>query len=106
VTGRVEPTDASLEAACLREIREETGLGAPLELTDLGVEQAFTGYDGRRYEQRSFAARYEREAEPVVSEEHEEARWCGLDEALALLRWDDDKAVVRALARRRAGNDG
>jgi dATP pyrophosphohydrolase len=97
VTGRVEPTDASLEAACLREIGEETGLPAPDVLRDLGIEQQFTGYDGARYEQRSFAAEYAREIAPRLSDEHEEARWCSFAEALALLQWEDDKVVLRAI---------
>jgi 8-oxo-dGTP pyrophosphatase MutT (NUDIX family) len=97
VTGRVEAFDASLEAACLREVREETGLGAPEALVDLGHESSFVGYDGVTYRQRSFAARYARAEAPVRSAEHEEARWVGVDEALALLRWDEDKAVLTAL---------
>jgi len=98
VTGRVEAFDASLEAACLREIREETGLGAPAALADLGVESSFVGYDGVTYRQRSFAARYERAEAPVRSAEHEDARWVDVGEALALLQWDEDKAVLRTLA--------
>ena len=97
VTGRVEDDDASLQAACIREIREESALGPPLELIDLGVESTFVGYDGATYHQRSFAARYRDPATATVSEEHEEARWVSVDEARALLRWEADRETLRSL---------
>lgn len=103
VTGRVEETDAGLQAACLREIREETGLPAPEELRDMGIEQRFTGFDGATYEQRSFAARYAREVAPRSSPEHEEARWCDVAEAMDLLRWDDDRLALGSLVGDRRG---
>lgn len=121
VTGRVEPGDAAwdasrwlpdavasgempqLAAACLREIHEETGLPEPLELLDLGLETTFTGYDGAVYGQRAFAARYADAPAPLRTPEHEAWRWCGADEAAALLRWDDDRAALARLAERLRG---
>lgn len=115
VTGRVEAGDAAatptrllrgavlagempqLAAACLREIREETGLGDPLELHDLGLETMFHGYDGVRYHARHFAARYAQPQAPSRTPEHDEARWCDADEARALLTWDDDKKALDRL---------
>lgn len=97
VTGRVEPSDASLVAACVREIREETGLPEPREVVDLAREFAFVGYDGVSYEQRSFAARYDVALDATPSSEHEEARWVSVDEAAGLLRWDEDRASLDAL---------
>jgi 8-oxo-dGTP pyrophosphatase MutT (NUDIX family) len=101
VTGRVEPEDATLEAACEREIAEETGLVVPgRTIVDLGIEGTFVGYDGATYRQRSFAARVDAEAPPVVRpDEHEEARWASADEARARLRWDEDRAALAALER-------
>jgi 8-oxo-dGTP pyrophosphatase MutT (NUDIX family) len=89
-----------LATACLREIHEDTGLGAPLELLDLEHETRFTGYHGATYHQRAFAARYLDDAPPLHTPEHEEARWVTADEAEGLLRWDDDKAALRRLRAR------
>jgi 8-oxo-dGTP pyrophosphatase MutT (NUDIX family) len=97
VTGRVEPEDASLEAACRREIAEEAGIVEPLVVEDLGLETTFVGYDGATYHQRAFAARASRARSPVVSPEHEEARWATPGEARALLRWDEDREALAAL---------
>lgn len=98
VTGRVEPEDADLVAACLREIREETELPPPDALQDLGLERNFLGYDGATYAQRSFAARYA--APPAIARtpEHEEARWVTLAEARALAQWDTDREALDWLA--------
>ena len=98
VTGRVEPDDADLAAACLREIREETGLPPPERLVDLGLERRFQGYDGVTYHQRSFAARYARPLPVARTPEHEEARWATREEALALVRWDTDREALAWLA--------
>jgi lipoyl(octanoyl) transferase len=102
VTGRVEPGDASLEAACVREIAEETGLPAPAVVEDLGVEARFVGYDGATYAQRAFAARFDAPVAPRISEEHEEARWVSGDEAESLLTWEEDRRSLRGLRARLA----
>ena len=115
VTGRVEPEDAqgpppdvlrgapateeipTLARACLREIHEETGLGPPLELIDLGQESSFVGYDGVTYRQRTFAARYGDATPPVHTPEHEEGRWALAEEAMRLFTWESDKGSLRTL---------
>ena len=43
VSGRVEAFDASLRAAALREIREETGIAEGVEIVDLGRSIDFRG---------------------------------------------------------------
>lgn len=115
VTGRLELADAegppprwlgpppdcadadALGRAAIREIGEECALPAPQALLDLGIETSFLGYDGTTYRQRFLAAPYDAPHPPTCSPEHEEARWADADDALALLRWDDDKAALRRL---------
>lgn len=99
VTGRVEPGE-SHEAACVREIAEETGLPPPDAVEPLGHASEFTGYDGRVYLQRAFAARYADAILPRVGPEHEEARWVDPAEARAMLRWDDDRETLTLLLAR------
>jgi 8-oxo-dGTP pyrophosphatase MutT (NUDIX family) len=97
VTGRVESTDTDLEAACLREVGEETGLPPPRLLRDLGFERVYEGYDGVTYAQRTFAVAYDAPQDPRISDEHEEARWVTPEDALSLVRWDSDRDAIRWL---------
>lgn len=98
VTGGVEPAGGadgaeSGEAAARRELAEETGLSAEV-LLDLGLETAFLGYDGVRYRERAFAAIVQSDSFER-SEEHDDARFVPLDEAAALLRWDENREGLR-----------
>ena len=99
VTGRVEAGERAVDA-CVREVREEAGLPPPDEVLDLGLDHELTGYDGVRYRQRAFAARYALAQPPVVSHEHEEARWVDVATARGLLRWDQDRVFLDALLAR------
>jgi 8-oxo-dGTP pyrophosphatase MutT (NUDIX family) len=47
----------------------------------------------------AFAARAPADWEPTLNDEHDAYRWCSLDEALALLRYEEPREVVRRAAR-------
>jgi 8-oxo-dGTP pyrophosphatase MutT (NUDIX family) len=101
VAGGVEEGETYAQAA-VRELREETGLAA--ELVDLS-----RAYD---YEFEEWEARYERGApsvhvecflaeapsdwEPRLDWEHDEYRWCRVEEAATLLFWPEPRAVLRS----------
>jgi len=101
VSGRVDAGDASLGAAALREIREETGLVDGVELFDLGRWIEFVSpFTQRSYRKRSLGARLPAGTTPedvVFSEEHDEARLVSFDEARALVRWDLNVEELDAL---------
>ncbi|HWG90269.1 MAG TPA: NUDIX pyrophosphatase [Candidatus Thermoplasmatota archaeon] len=110
VTGRVEDTDhvtyaprgdpaemQGLMACAAREVREETGLKDLLAVIDLGLESRFEGYDGNTYCERAFAAEVPVDAEVLPSDEHDDVRWVGYEDALQLLRWDENREALRRL---------
>jgi dihydroneopterin triphosphate diphosphatase len=93
--GGVEPGETAGQAAA-RELAEETGLVAP-ELRDLGGD---LGYDGTRV--HAFSVEAPPHWEPTLNEEHDEYRWCSVDEAIGLLMYEEPREVVRRAARARA----
>jgi len=104
VSGSIETQDAHLEAAALREIGEETGLGpAGISIHDLGLEYVFTSpLSGRIYHKRSLAALLPTAttlSQVRLSEEHDDARLVTWEEARALVRFPQNLEELDALAR-------
>ena len=111
VSGGVEAHDASLWAAALREIREETGLAGGVEVFDLGRGVTFQGLrSGRTFKKRSLGARLPPGTTPAavrLSEEHDDARVVTFDEARALVRFPINREELTVLEERvRRGRDG
>jgi 8-oxo-dGTP diphosphatase len=96
--GRLEWGEA-VEAAALRELLEETGVVAELA----GLVAVVDGLFGdRHYVLIDYAARW-LSGEPVAGDDATEARFMPLDEALALVAWDETRRVLREAHARLTG---
>jgi 8-oxo-dGTP pyrophosphatase MutT (NUDIX family) len=89
VSGSLEP-DERVALGALRELREETGFGPPVVevLYDLDLVNQFhePSYDAV-VSSAVFAVRLATDAEPVLSHEHDAARWLPLGDALREVVW-------------------
>jgi 8-oxo-dGTP diphosphatase len=94
--GRLEWGE-TLRVAALRELKEETGVEAQLlSLLDV-VDGVFPARPGgeitRHYVMIDYAARWTG-GEPVAGDDAAEARFVTLDEAMALVEWDETRRVI------------
>ena len=102
VSGRVETFDASLRAAALREIREETGIREVHSLFDLGRWIEFQGFTRTHYRKRSLGAILPATTRPAgveLSDEHDGVDLLTFDEARTRLRWAVNAEELHALER-------
>lgn len=88
VTGGVENGER-VEDAAMRELLEETGFSDPLERHDFIFEFQFFA-DGKAATEYVFAVKMPSDAEPELTE-HEEHKWCSLDEAQDLVPREHDE---------------
>lgn len=96
LTGSVEEGETELE--CLkRELEEEIGLSASAaEFTDVIYEFDWA-YENVRYHEFVRGVKIDLDATIVLSEEHDEYKWCDLEEALDLLKHESNKHGFRTI---------
>lgn len=104
VSGKVEPADASWEAALRRELEEETGLRAPERLEPLDWHVPFRADNGETWRLHAYAVRVPRSFAPRLSPEHEAFEWVAPAEAISRLHYDDNREAVRRLVAGRSSS--
>lgn len=104
--GFVDPEDRSYQAACLREIAEETDLTVVDDHLDLVYTESAVGELSGVVNDVSwlyFAARAT-PGEVRLSHEHDDAAWVTLDEARRLITYDTQLRAMEHLRRSRELN--
>jgi 8-oxo-dGTP pyrophosphatase MutT (NUDIX family) len=91
VTGKAEKGETPAECA-EREAFEETELRG--RLVDLKFRHRYEG-KSKRYEEHAFALIVPQAAEPVLSSEHDGARWVSPKEAFAALAWPAHREALQ-----------
>lgn len=95
--GRIEWGETS-EAAALRELVEETAVAAELlgliDVVDGIMTSHETGAVTRHYIMVDYAARW-LSGEPVAGDDAVDARFFDLDEALAIVEWEETRRVIQ-----------
>ncbi|HEX7472042.1 MAG TPA: NUDIX domain-containing protein [Candidatus Limnocylindrales bacterium] len=99
VSGSLEPGERVVDGA-LRELREETGFERPVVEAFFDLDHVnlfhYAGVDAI-LAAAVFAARVRQGVEPVLSHEHDAARWLPLDAAIAEVIWPGYREAIRRI---------
>ena len=91
VTGEVEKNETQKEAVA-REILEETGLYAD-EIFPLNWGSIYN-WNNKTYKEINFLS-FVNKQEVVLNEENTEYKWLNLDEFIKLIKWEDNKEILK-----------
>ncbi len=98
VTGGVE-ADEDLKAAALREMKEETGIEDSIKVFENIHYFEFEANGGYGWmKEYVYGVQINEGVEAIISDEHTELKWCSLDEALELLKYEGNKEGFRKIA--------
>ncbi|MEM0129426.1 MAG: diphthamide biosynthesis enzyme Dph2 [Thermoplasmata archaeon] len=98
ISGKVEPGDASLEAALRRELSEETGLGTPRRIVPIGFTVPFPAPDGSgTWRLTAFGVEVPSGWRPTLSREHVAAEPVPPSAAVGRLHYADNREAVGRL---------
>lgn len=107
ITGAIELNELLMDAA-LREMREETGL-TPVDIRQTELQYTITvrpewadkyNYDPavRQLIEYVFVARLADDAEPILSEEHNEYSWKTTDHAMPMFKWPKNAEALKIVS--------
>ena len=100
IQGKVEPNDATLEAALLRELYEETGLVRPRSVTSLDWHIPFRADNGEVWRLHAYAVEVPRSFRPQLNDENVAFEWVDAAEAGRRLHFADNREAVARLRSR------
>jgi dATP pyrophosphohydrolase len=104
VSGKVEPSDASWEAALRREVAEETGLADARVVWPLDWHVPFRAPNGETWRLHAYAVEAPARFTPALSNEHDAFAWLPPEVAVRRLHFEDNQDAVRRLVARRQGD--
>jgi len=96
VSGSIDANEIAYQTA-LREIKEETGLTPEKFWIVPNVNSFYSSTQDKICMIPVFAALVTDEAEVIISNEHSQFKWAGLDETLKLLAWPGQRKSVEIL---------
>lgn len=94
ITGGVEDEDINLYDTVRREVKEETNLNLD-KIIDLDLIFEYDSL-GKHCIEHAFIS-YTDNSEIILNEESIDYKWCSLDEFIRLIKWYDNKKVLKEI---------